>query len=40
MGRPRAVHRAALDAIVFGLKSGIPWEMLPRKQFGLCGMAA
>ncbi|WP_371878243.1 IS5 family transposase [Myxococcus landrumensis] len=40
MGRPRADDRAALEAIVFVLKSGIPWEMLPRKQFGLCGMTA
>jgi len=39
-GRPRADDRAALEAIVFVLKSGIPWEMLPRKQFGLSGMTA
>lgn len=28
-GRPRISHRAALTGIVFVLKSGIPWEMLP-----------
>ncbi|WP_141333175.1 IS5 family transposase [Myxococcus sp. AB025B] len=40
LGRPRADDRAALDAIVFVLRIGIPWEMLPRKQLGLSGMAA
>lgn len=39
-GRPRADDRAALEAIVFVLRSGIPWEMLPAKQFGLSGMTA
>jgi transposase len=39
-GRPRANDRAALDAIVFVLRTGIPWEMLPVKQFGLSGMTA
>ena len=39
-GRPRADDRASLEAIVFVLRSGIPWEMLPRKQFGLSGMTA
>src|SRR5215210_3130194 len=34
-GRPRIVDRAALTGIVFVLKSGIPWEMLP-KEMG-CG---
>ncbi len=29
-GRPRVSDRAALAGIVFVLKSGIPWEMLPR----------
>ena len=28
-GRPRVPNRAALAGIVFVLKSGIPWEMLP-----------
>ena len=28
-GRPRVSDRAALTGIVFVLKSGIPWEMLP-----------
>jgi len=34
-GRPRVDDRAALSGIVFVLKSGIPWEMLP-KEMG-CG---
>ena len=34
-GRPRIDGRAALAGIVFVLKSGIPWEMLP-KEMG-CG---
>jgi len=29
-GRPRVSDRAALTGIIFGLKSGIPWEMLPQ----------
>src|ERR671929_1682919 len=34
-GRPRVPIRAALTCIVFVLKTGIPWEMLP-KEMG-CG---
>jgi transposase len=34
-GRPRIDDRAALAGIIFVLKSGIPWEMLP-KEMG-CG---
>lgn len=34
-GRPRIDDRAALAGIVFVLKSGIPWVMLP-KEMG-CG---
>ncbi len=30
-GRPRVEDRAALTGIVFVLKSGIPWEMLPQE---------
>jgi transposase len=30
-GRPRVDDRAALAGIVFVLKTGIPWEMLPRE---------
>jgi len=30
-GRPRIDHRAALTGILFVLKSGIPWEMLPQE---------
>ena len=29
-GRPRIDDRAALTGIIFVLKSGIPWEMLPQ----------
>ncbi len=34
-GRPRVPNRAALTGIIFVLKTGIPWEMLP-KEMG-CG---
>jgi transposase len=30
-GRPRVPDRAVLTGIVFVLKSGIPWEMLPQE---------
>jgi transposase len=30
-GRPRVEDRAALSGIIFVLKSGIPWEMLPQE---------
>jgi transposase len=30
-GRPRISNRAALTGIIFVLKSGIPWEMLPQE---------
>ena len=30
-GRPRIDNRAVLTGIVFVLKSGIPWEMLPHE---------
>lgn len=30
-GRPRLSDRAALTGIVFVLRSGIPWEMLPQE---------
>ena len=30
-GRPRLSDRAALTGILFVLRSGVPWEMLPRE---------
>jgi len=30
-GRPRVPDRAVLSGIIFVLKSGIPWEMLPQE---------
>ena len=36
-GRPRCDDRAALAGIIFVLRSGIPWEMLPR-EMGCSGM--
>jgi transposase len=30
-GRPPLPHRAALTGILFVLKSGLPWEMLPQE---------
>jgi transposase len=30
-GRPRIDNRAALTGIIFVLKYGIPWEMLPKE---------
>ena len=30
-GRPAVPSRAALNGILFVLRSGIPWEMLPRE---------
>ena len=35
MGRPRISDRAALTGILFVLRTGIPWQMLP-KEMG-CG---
>ena len=36
-GRPRCNDRLALSGIIFVLRSGIPWEMLPR-ELGCSGM--
>lgn len=36
-GRPRCDDRVALGGIIFVLRSGIPWEMLPR-ELGCSGM--
>ena len=33
-GGPRVPDRDALHGIVFVLRSGVPWEMLPREVFG------
>jgi transposase len=38
-GRPRIDNRAALTGIVFVLKSGIPWEMLPQEMACGSGMS-
>ena len=35
MGRPRVPDRAALTGILFVLRAGLPWQMLP-KENGLC----
>jgi transposase len=37
-GRPRVSNRAAFTGILFVLKSGIPWEMLPQEMECGCGM--
>ena len=37
-GRPPIEDRAALTGILFVLKSGIPWEMLPQEMGSGCGM--
>ncbi|GAD57345.1 mobile element protein [Limimaricola cinnabarinus LL-001] len=37
-GRPRVPDREALRGIVFVLRTGMPWEMLPREVFGCSGM--
>lgn len=36
-GRPRASDRAVLSGIVYVLKTGIPWRMLP-KELGCSGV--
>jgi transposase len=36
-GRPRIPDRSALEGIVYVLRSGIPWRMLP-KEFGCSGV--
>ncbi len=38
-GRPAVGNRAALTGILFVLKSGIPWEMLPAEMGCGCGMS-
>lgn len=37
-GRPSVDDRAALTGILFVLRSGIPWEMLPTEMGCGCGM--
>ena len=36
-GRPRVLGKAALEGIIYVLKSGVPWRMLP-KEFGCSGV--
>jgi transposase len=36
-GRPPVDNRSALRGIIFVLRSGIPWQMLPREVFGVSG---
>ncbi|WP_299846121.1 transposase, partial [uncultured Jannaschia sp.] len=36
-GRPRVADRDALRGIVFVLRSGLSWEMLPREVFDCSG---
>ena len=37
-GRPLVDNRTALEGVLFVLKSGIPWAMLPGAAFGVSGM--
>ena len=37
-GRPRVADRAALTGILFVLRTGIQWEMLPQEMGCGCGM--
>ena len=37
-GRPRCDDRTVLAGIIFVLRSGIPWEMLPQEMGCGCGM--
>lgn len=37
-GRPRVSSRAALEGIVYVLRSGVPWRMLPKEKFGCSGV--
>lgn len=36
-GRPPVDNRAALRGILFVLRSGVPWQMLPAEVFGVSG---
>ena len=37
-GRPRVSSRGALESIVYVLRSGVPWRMLPKEEFGCSGV--
>src|SRR6266404_7609586 len=36
-GRPPCDDRGCLDAIIFVLRTGTQWQMLPAKEFGVSG---
>ena len=37
-GRPRVPSRAALEGIVYVLRSGVPWRMLAKEELGYSGV--
>lgn len=37
-GRPPSDDRACLRGVLFVLKTGLPWEWLPREAFGVSGV--
>src|SRR5687768_16856004 len=39
-GRPRIPDRAALGGIIFALRTGCPWRLLPKELGGGCGVTS